>query len=67
MGQFIYAHANLYANLLSFKRSKAKFEISEMCQKLRFVEFLACSNEKLVVCLKVRFDRSKLRSIKCLD
>ena len=57
----------LYANLLSFKQSKVKFGISEMCQKLLFVEFLASYNEKLIVCLKVRFDPSKLRSIKCLD
>ena len=46
----------LWANHLSLKRDKMWFEISLMCQKLRFVEFFASYDEKLVVCSKVGFD-----------
>ena len=57
----------LHATLLLLKRAKAKSEISKMCQKLRFIDFIAIYNEKPVAWSKVRFDRNKLWCIKCLD
>ena len=50
----------LHATLLLLKRAKAKSEISKMCQKLRFIDFIAIYNEKPVAWSKVRFDRNKL-------
>ena len=46
----------LWANHLPLKRDKMWFEISVMCQKLRFVEFFVSYDEKLVVYSKVGFD-----------